>query len=254
MGASERWVLEVITPQQLQILLKARQLRLRRQFEETIRKVERTRDLLSAIDFTDPAKAEPPKADAAKPPASKSPESAAKKPREGSEAKPKPPLEVESPEDRQAQRLLDVRTATENSDVDAHEVQTLSEAFIAIREELINNRIDDEDGKRRLQDEIALPLGRIGKEMFAELARRLDRLQATLADPDARAKNRDQAVQQTEAILRAMREVLGKMSRLEEINEVIEKLRAILRSHGEVQRLTGQRRRERLSELKGESP
>jgi len=142
----------------------------------------------------------------------------------------------------------------ENSDNDAHEVLTLAEAFGGIREELINNRIDDEEGKRRLQDEIALPLGHIGKKMFADLGLCLDHLQASLADPDARAKNRDVAVQQAEAILRAMREVLAKMSRLEELNEVIEKLRAILRTHEQVQRLTEQRRRERLSELKEKSP
>ena len=253
-GSSERWVLEVVTPQQLQILLKARQLRLRKGFEETIRKVERTRDLLAAIDFTDPPKGEPPKGGAAKQPTPKSPEPAAKNPEKGPEAKPKPSQEVESPEDRQAQRTLDVRTATENSDNDAHEVLSLAEAFSEIREELINNRIDDEDGKRRLQEEIALPLRRIGEEMFVELGRRLDRLQAGLSDADARPKSRDQAVQQAEAILRAMREVLGKMSRLEELNEVIEKLRAILRTHEQVQRLTEQRRRERLSELKEKSP
>lgn len=253
-GSSERWALEVVTPQQLQILLKARQLRLRRQFEETIRKVERTRDLLAGIDFADPPKRDPPKDEAARRSTPKTPGTAAQEPDKGPEAKPEPPQGVESPEDRHAQRLLDVRTAIENSDNDAHEVQTLSEAFAAIRQELINNRVDDEDGKRRLQDEIALPLGRIGEEMFAELGRRLDRLQASLSDPGARAESRDRAVQQAEAILRAMREVLGKMSRLEELNEVIEKLRGILRAHEQVQRLTEQRRRQRLSELKEKSP
>ena len=57
-GSSDRWVLEVVSPQQLQIMLKARQLVLRQQFEETVKKVEYTRNLLAAIDFSPPPKPE----------------------------------------------------------------------------------------------------------------------------------------------------------------------------------------------------
>ena len=246
-GSGDRWVLDVVTPQQLQTMLKARQLVLRQRFEETIKKVEYTRNLLAGLDFSPPKKPEPPKDPAAKRAEPKSGEKA---------APPKPESGAEAPSaaERLAQRTLDVRSAAENSVTDAHEILGLAEAFSEIRQELVNNRIDDEEGKRRLQDEIAVPLRRIGGEMFADLDRQLDRLQETIADAAKGAESRDQAVRQTDAILLAMRQALGKMSRLEDLNEVIETLRAIIRAQEKVQVLTKQRQKESLTELKEKLP
>jgi hypothetical protein len=246
-GSGDRWVLDVVTPQQLQTMLKARQLVLRQRFEETIKKVEYTRNLLAGLDFSPPKKPAPPKDPAAKRAEPKSGEkAAAPKPESGAEAP--------SAAERLALRTLDVRSAAENSVTDAHEVLGLAEAFSEIRQELVNNRIDDEEGKRRLQDEIAVPLRRIGSEMFAELDRQLDRLQETIADAAKGAESRDQTVRQADAILLAMRQALGKMSRLEDLNEVIETLRAIIRAQEKVQVLTKQRQKESLTELKEKLP
>jgi hypothetical protein len=255
-GSSDRWVLEVVTPQQLQIMLKARQLLLRQQFEETVKKVEYTRNLLAAIDFSPP-----PKPEAAKKPETGK-EQSPKKPLSGAarglaESKPDVTTEVQSAAERLGQRTLDVRSAAENCITDAHEILGLAEAVSDIRQELINNRIDDEKGnedKRRLQDEIAVPLRHIAGEMFPELDRVLDRLQETVADAAAGEKNRGEAVRKTDAILQEMRKVLGKMTRLEDLNEVIETLRSIIRDEEKVRALTKKRQRDSLTELKEKSP
>ena len=47
-GAGERWLLDVVTPDQLQIMLKARELVLRQRFEAIIQETTETRDLLAA--------------------------------------------------------------------------------------------------------------------------------------------------------------------------------------------------------------
>ncbi len=51
-GSSDRWVLKVVTEQQLQIALKAKQLTLRPQYEELVKKVEYTRTTVASLDFS----------------------------------------------------------------------------------------------------------------------------------------------------------------------------------------------------------
>ncbi len=150
-----------------------------------------------------------------------------------------------------------MRSAAENSTTDAHEMLGLADAFAEIRQELINNRIDDERGnedKRRLQDEIVVPLRHVAGDLFPALDRVFDRLQETIGDAEAGPRNRDEAVRQLDAILQEMRRVLGKMTRLEDLNEVIETLRAIIRDEEQVEALTKKRHRDSLSELKEKSP
>ena len=184
-GSSDRWTLEVVTPEQLQIRLKARQLALRQQFEELVKKVEYTRNTVAAIDFNpppSPAEAKPAVGEnttaagaAAKKPGPAAELSAGKAASKGGDpaaaektgAKPEPKpdaaAEARAAAERVGQRTLEVRSAAENSVTDAHEIIGLAEAFAEIREELINNRIDDERGnedKRRLQDEdLSSPCG-----------------------------------------------------------------------------------------------
>ena len=52
-GAGERWLLDVVTPDQLQMMLKARELVLRQRFEAIIQETTETRDLLARMDFSD---------------------------------------------------------------------------------------------------------------------------------------------------------------------------------------------------------
>jgi len=233
-GTSDRWLLDVVTPEQLRTMLQSRELVLRQRFEGVIKDVTETRDSLARVDF-EPAAPSP-----EKPAAAGAPEAG-----EGADAQ-----ASQSPERLLAQRLLRVQWAQQNSRKDAHETGALAESFGDIREELINNRVDTEELKSRLEDGIARPLRRIADEMFLELDRRLDRLQAALADPGAGREGRTQALQQVDAILLAMRQVLGRMIELEDYNEAVELLRAILRSEQELRRETDrvykQRRRELL--------
>ena len=90
--------------------------------------------------------------------------------------------------------------------------------------------------------------------MFPGLDKVFDRLQETIGDAQAGEKNRTEAVRQLDAILQEMRRAMGKMTRLEDLNEVIETLRAIIRDEEKVEALTKKRHRDSLSELKEKSP
>jgi len=235
-GTSDRWLLDVVTPEQLRTMLQSRELVLRQRFESLIKDVTDVRDSLARVDFNPPAAAPP-----AKPPAAGA---------KGAEPGDAPDAQADrSPERLASQRMLQVQWAQQNSRKNASETGGLAEAFGEIREELVNNRIDTEELKLRLEDGIAKPLHHIAGEMFPELDRRLDRLQLVLSDPAAGGEGLKRAVQQADAILLSMRQVLGRMIELEDFNEAVELLKSILRAEQGLHDETKRRHKEKLREL-----
>lgn len=237
-GSSERWLLDVVTPEQLRTILEARELVLRQRFETIVQDVTETRDLLARMEFqpqTKPAAQEKP--EASKPAAGKEPGEDAAKPSES------------SPERLMALRTMRVERALQNSQKDAQEILGVAESFSDIREELINNRIDTEELKQRLQNGIANPLRQIVGEMFPEFDRRLNRLQTTLADERVSPANLAQATQQLDMIQAAMRRVLDRMIELEDFNEAVELLRDIVEAQQQLHDQTKQRQKQKLRDL-----
>ena len=98
----------------------------------------------------------------------------------------------------------------------------------------------------RLDRQISQPLRRIAEDSFPELGQRLTRLEAALADPRSGPENRTSAVQQFDAIIRAMREVLSRMIELEDFNQAIALLREIIEAQ---ERLIGETKKEKLRGL-----
>lgn len=254
-GAGDRWLLEVVTPEQLRTMLQSRELVLRQRFESLIKDVEDARDSLARLDlapagasrdrrsfppvaalvFAEPAGL-PPTGKAARPPMAE--------PGEAPQADPD-----RSPERLAAQRLLQVQWAQQNGRKSAYETAGIAEAFAQIRDELINNRIDTEELKLRLEDGISKPLRRVAEEMFPEWDRRLDRLQLAMTEPQSAREALALSVAQTDAILAVMRQVLGRMIELEDFNEAVEMLKSILQSERVLQDEVKRRRRDKLREL-----
>jgi hypothetical protein len=114
---------------------------------------------------------------------------------------------------------------------------------------LANNRIDTEELKNRLGAGIAEPLRRICEQMFPELERRLEALQAATADLLAGPARRDAARRQADDILLAMRKVLSRMVELEDFNELVDRLRTIIRLQQQISKQTQERHRERIQDL-----
>ncbi len=262
-GASDRWLLEVVTPEQLRTMLQSRELVLRQRFESLIKDVEDARDSLARLELTSAGAARerrPFSAGAAPVFAEPAKEAAAAKPPQSPTAKPERASAVEpgelpnaapelSPERLATQRLLQVQWAQQNGRKSAYETAGIADAFAQIREELINNRIDTEELKLRLEDGISKPLRRVADEMFPEWDRRLDRLQLVMAEPQAGKQALAASIAQTDAILAVMRQVLDRMIELEDFNEAVEMLRSILQSERALQDQIKQRRRDKLREL-----
>jgi hypothetical protein len=231
-GTSERWLLDVVTAEQLRAMLEARELVLRQRFEAIIAEVTETRDLLSGIDFRSPAGVKP----AAK----------AAKPKPGAV---EPNDEGAGQESSARERILvRVERALQNARKNCQETLGVAEAFDEIALELINNRVDTEELIGRVRTGIAEPLRRVGDQMFPELDRRLERLRARLASKSAE-ELRTAGRQQVEAILVAMQHVLGRMLELESFNEAVELLRSIIEQQQKLNEQTRQRQKQRLRDL-----
>ena len=237
-GTSERWVWDIVTPEQLRAILEARELVLRQRFESIIQEVTETRDLLVRIDFVVP----PPKkagkgADAAKRPADTEPDDDAGR---SSEL---------TPERFHAMQTLRVERSLQDAQKNAHETLGVAESFDDIRQQLVNNRIDTEELIQRLKGGIADPLRTIGEQLFPELEHRLEQLRAVLADEKLGPGRRDLARKQVDEILNAMQQVLERMMELENFNEAVELLRTIVDMQEKLNEQTKEQHKRKLHDL-----
>ena len=259
-GNSDQYQLDVVTPDELLSLLEARELSLRRRFEQTIEEVTQTRDSLirakldarggeaPGADPADKLKKEPqaddaPKADAPKADAAKSDAPDADKPGEE-----KPDAQAAADRARSLQ-LLRVQRAQQQSQKSAQEVLGVSVSFADIREELINNRVDTEDRKARLKEQIADPLREIAEEGFPELDRRLTALEKKLDVAGENVAAAEAAVQQADQVLVQLNDVLQKMIDLETYNELLDIVRGLIKEQDDLIDHTKKQKKKQLLDL-----
>ncbi|MCB9872628.1 MAG: hypothetical protein H6821_00490 [Planctomycetaceae bacterium] len=218
-GTGDHYQLEVVTPDKLLSMLEARELGLRRRFEQIQDEMTELRQSLIRVKNEGPATAEAtsePGVDA------------------GDENN------AESAVDRiWSLRLLRSQRARLQSEKSAQETLGVAASFGDIRAELINNRVDTEDRKQRLQTQVVAPLQAIGDTLFPELDLRLvalfERLDARVKEStDPHAEDAETvalaatAVEQTDEILLAIDAVLQSMLDIEDYNELLDRVRDLI--------------------------
>jgi len=210
-GISERFVLEVVTPDQLLVALEARELALRRRFEVVVEELTAMRDSLLRI-----------------------------KPGEASPATASEPDEVAEPGEKKlspqelARREAELRTlraqrAFQQSKKSAQEIQGVAQAFDGIREELTNNRVDTQDRKSRLKEQIADPLHAIVAEDFPALDDQLLALEPLVSDAAKGPAAVEASVARSNELLAKLDQVLQKMLKLESYNEIVDLVRDLIK-------------------------
>lgn len=280
LATSERWLLDVVTADQLRAMLESRELVLRQRFEVIIAEMTESRDVLARLDFAPaasaaPAGAGPAAPEAPAPPAAETPRAteppepsatttstptaanppaAANAAAEGAapaarEAGSRAEEEADSAESGLALRILQIERVLQNCRKNAYETEGVADSFEDIYKQLVNNRIDTEELKRRIGEGIAGPLRQVAEEMFPELERRLEALRESAGDPAQGAVARQRAVEQADRILVAMREILDRMIELEDFNQAVELLRTIIKLQDELDEQTKERLRQKLREL-----
>ena len=222
-AAGDHYQLDVVSPEQLLTLLEARELALRRRFEQIISELEETRDMLVRIRVEGPEQPERPVD-----PVEKS-----------AEAKEDPATSAAERLKRiWSLRLLRARQSLLQSQKAGQEVLGIAAAFRDIYEELVNNRVDTEDRKKRLKDDVSAPLQNIGEKQFSELDRQLEKVAEAITKVEASgrlnaedpptAEASQGAVDQANQILLELQAVLQKMMDLEDFNELLDIVRSLI--------------------------
>jgi len=197
-GRSETWTLDLVTPEQLQSLLEAREIVLRRRYEAAIEDLSQARErLVQAV--ARPAAA----TDAA--------DSAAPAARFGEST---------------------ARAAGETAEISA--------AFREIRDEFDNNALLSTELQSRLVVQIADPLKTIATQDLPSVSQAC---RAAAARPDPALTTT--VIRRADEVLARMRAVLDKMMELESFNEVIERLRGVIRTQEEIRAETLERQKKR---------
>jgi hypothetical protein len=215
-ASGERYLLDVVTPEKLRAILESRELNLRQRFESIIQEVTETRDSLAELGADDV------RANAG----------------DGDEVGDEPTdARADVAEQARTRRRLRVERAAQSSQKDAEETRGVAVSFDGIRAELVNNRLDTEELRIRLKEQIADPLKRIADVRFAEFDKRLVLLAKTTAASGGDSKSalpaeleqaRLPALEQAETILVEMKQVRDKMLELETFNEALDRLREII--------------------------
>ncbi|HWB12587.1 MAG TPA: hypothetical protein VG826_25400 [Pirellulales bacterium] len=233
-ASGERFLLDVVSNDQLLALLETRELNLRQRFETIIQEMTDTRDSLVELEFSGkgaPDREEPDK----------------EKPRhEADDA-----ASDDEPNSAGAvlqRNLLRVERAEQNGQKNAEETRGVAVAFDRIRAELVNNRIDTEELRIRLKDRIADPLNQVVDNHFTEFGRRLANLKKKLP-AETSADLAKPAIEEADTIILALQKVRDQMLELESFNEAVELLREIIAAQEQVSEETKSERSKKLRSL-----
>ncbi len=239
LGSSDRYQLDVVTPEDLLAMLEIRELGLRARFELTLGELGQLRDSLVRVK------------------SSLGPASAGADPEDlRAEDDSGKPLTKEDIARRAADlRLLRVQRGMQQSQKSAQEVLGISGGFNDIREELINNRVDTTERKQRLKELIADPLAKIGTEEFGKLDENLAALEKVLTGnapvtPETTTAA-DDALEQTNVTIAKLEAVLQQMLDLETYNELLDIVRDLIKDQESLSDRTKQeRKRQAIEDLK----
>ena len=237
-GTGEPMLLNIVTPEQLLEILDARELNLRRRFQVAIKEVVDARSSLATVMATyDP--------DSAPTPTDEAPD--ADNPDAPDADNPDAPDPVElSEEEQKTWRKLRIQRGLQTSRRGADETLGIALGFLALRQEVINNRIDSERHKTLMKELVADPLQDIAENMFPVLDGHLEALAENQDDPKTAGPHLDASLRQADAILVKMTAILDNMIQLESFNEVIAGLRLLIDSQKNMKQQTREEQKRAL--------
>ena len=235
-GTSEVWSFEVVSPESLRSLLEAREVLLRRRFESLIADLAQARDRLR--------ESVPVAGDAGVSRTTPATDGSVDEPAEAAADDPR----------TEPVWLVNVRRLGEAAARGGGEAGEIAEAFLGIRLELDNNRLLTPEVEQRLVGDIAGPLGELASRDLPMLTTRSTSLAAADTRPAAARPagggdpgGGDRLVREADEVLVRLRAVLDRMMESESFNEVIERLRGVIRLQEEIrdQTLDEQKKRAR---------
>lgn len=157
-------------------------------------------------------------------------------------------------------KLLFSRRALMQSRKSAGELKGVVESFIDIRLQLINNRVDSEERKRRLKEFVADPLQIIIDDRFPQLFEEIEALEAKLDELQTNSEDQplqleinlaaDESIRQTQLILAELDQVLGKLIKYESYGELLDLFRDVIEDQEQILKDTeNERKKQGLRDL-----
>ena len=250
-GASPRFVLELVTPDQLLVLLQSRELTLRRRFETMIQDLIDTRNLLAKVKLS---------GDVVEPPTSATRpyrrqasaieqlaaalKMGADQDSRGADAVGREPSLSDA--ESTARRLVQTERVAQNLQRTQQEIGEVADAFAGIHAELVNNRMDNDDHRSRLVDGIVTPLVATRSATLPAAISQMQELRAHLDDRQASVLTRQSTILLIDRVLSEMNSVLTNMIQLETLNEMAALLRDIIETQEKITAKTKDQQRRRL--------
>ncbi|QDS99429.1 hypothetical protein HG15A2_27520 [Adhaeretor mobilis] len=232
-ASSPRIAFDVVTPSELRALLERRELGLRQRFEAIYEKMVGTRELLSRIEDDSSTQQT----------SDQAPDDEAQ---EGNG------LAGENITDRRRHERsrLRITGARQNTTQLAYETLGVAEGFDEIVVELVNNRIDTEELKNRLESDISEPLGEVANQLMPQLEIALGDLRTVFdKSPEEAGPPLKLAQARADEVVAGMKAVLDRMLELESYNELVELLRGIVKEQDELRQDTRQQQKNKLRNL-----
>lgn len=244
-GHGQRYSLKVVTAHQLRAMLEARELVLRRQLESIVERMADVRDTLEMIDSSRmPVNTS----------SSRIPVQASFTVHFGKTLQSASPFASTSVADEEtilpsSDSTARVQQSLQASRRAAQEVIDLADAFVSIRAELANNRIDAQGLDARISEGIEQPLRKVGEDLFPVLVQQLVELNKQISGNGNSQSLLMESRQQANEILAELTDVLGKMAELEDFQELLDMLREIINAQDSVTENTEERRKQKVLEL-----
>jgi len=239
MGEGDKLDKEVVTPEALLIKLENREVNLRRRFEQIIMEMSQARDILFRVK-TDTGEVDEDGRGVAPEDVIERKGTAPEDVEEGEGEEPNPLDQIERQQVRVQRVLQQSRKA-------AGEVMGIALAFDDIRLELINNKLDVEGRKDRLENNISKPLKNVAEKMLPELDVRLEKLDLEMGTPQ-QGRLTDDALEQADLTLLAMNDILEEMLYMETFNEFVDEIRELLEDLKQLNKKTKDLRRKEVLE------
>jgi hypothetical protein len=247
--------LNVVTPDQLLILLERRELAMRARLEQIIGELSQMRDLVLIIQKAEASVAADPN------PAAKSDQSNAEENNSDQSAvsteSSDPDTVTDTAEKAETKRarmqMLRSQQVAAQLTKSEGELLGVEKEIHQITRELINNRVDSQDRRTRLEDKIRGPLLQVLDSMWKPFA--TDVLAIEKNYTRSRSSDVDLAllipkvIEQNNQVIAALNEILSDMIDIQDFNELIDMVRGMLDDQGKVIEKTKQEKKRQELEL-----
>ncbi|QEG42268.1 polyketide synthase [Roseimaritima ulvae] len=232
LSRSEVYRLEIVTADALLALLERRELALRARLEQTI---DETRSLRDSLDLL---RREGWTADVDSVAMQSAPE-------------PDPANDDENDAaDRQRQILrLRIQQAGLQASKTSEELSGLATSVDDLLAEMVNNRVDSVDRRKRLSEGVADPLRKVVDGSLDTLSQQITGMERRLDEPTVAREQTALAVQSADQVLLELTAVLEKMLDLESYNEILDLVRSLMEAQDGLIDDTETERNQRIRDL-----